>query len=73
MFYSLQWHMKLKKDWYKSKTMLAWIALTVLLVNRHFWIVVSEAEILSILGMITELLLAIGILFGRFTATKELK
>lgn len=62
-----------KKDWYQSKTIVAIIGLVVLLINRHFGIIIVEWDIFEILGKATELLLAILAIYGRMTAEKEIK
>jgi len=66
--------MTIQKNWYESKTIVAAIGLIVLLVNKHFNIVViSEAEIIDLLYKGTELFLALAIIYGRVTAKKEIK
>lgn len=65
--------MKLTKNWYKSKTIVAIIWLLVLLLNKHFGIILEDSEIFQLLSMITEVLLSILAIYGRATATQKIK
>ncbi len=65
--------MKFDKNWYKSKTVLAGIGLVAYFTAKFFWVEIPETEILNTLEQATWFILAVMVIYGRFTADKKLK
>jgi len=64
--------MKLAKEWYKSQTIVAVIALLLLVIKNATGVELLPSEIDSILSNVTMGLLWLVAIYGRITATKKI-